>query len=192
MRRRQAVGDEHDLPIRRVLRQQELPRQLQAVLDVGEVRRNHHLADIRIAHVHFYAHDRIVERHRLGHERGHLGDVPRLGERVHLDELQEIAGIFAADQAVEGQAHALDVDVLTVVAHRAGHVEQHDRGALGIVARLVDDDVFGLETHRQTGTGAQQGVGERGRECPCASRNRRTRTSLVCCISVAPSPTIGP
>ncbi len=103
-------------------------------------------------------------RHRLGHQRGHFGDVPRLGEGVHLDELQEIAGIFAADQAVQRQAHALDVDVLAVVTHRAAHVEQHRRGALGIVARLVDDDVFGLEPDRQARSVAQQGVGERGRD----------------------------
>ena len=37
--RRQAVGDEHDLPVGRVLRRQELAGQVQAVLDVGEVRR---------------------------------------------------------------------------------------------------------------------------------------------------------
>ena len=47
----------------------------------------------------------------LGISAGDFGESPRLGEGVHLDELQEIARIFAANQAVEGQAHALDVDV---------------------------------------------------------------------------------
>ena len=74
---------------------------------------------------------------------------PRLGERVHLDELQVVAGILAADQAVERQAHPLDVDVLPVVAHRAAHVHQHDGGALGRVARAMDLDVVRLEPQRQ-------------------------------------------
>ena len=37
-------------------------------------------------------------------------------------------------------------------------------GAFGIVARAVDDDVFGLEPHRQARPGAQQGVDERSRD----------------------------
>ena len=64
-------------------------------------------------------------------------------------------GYSRADQAVEGQAHPLDVDVLPVVAHRAAHVHEHRRGALGRVARAVDDDVFGLEPHRQRRPAAQ-------------------------------------
>ena len=40
MGRRQAVGDQDDLAVGRVLGGQELPGQLQAVLDVGEVRRD--------------------------------------------------------------------------------------------------------------------------------------------------------
>ncbi len=85
----------------------------------------------------------------------------RLGDRVHLDELQEIAGILGADQAVQRQAHALDVDVLGLVAHRAAHVEQDAGGALGIVARALDDDVLGLHAQRQAGAGSKQGVDER-------------------------------
>ena len=106
---------------------------------------------VRIAHVGLETHYRVVERHRLGHQGGDLRDVPRLGEGVHLDELQEVAGIFAADQPVQRQAHALDVDVLAVVAHRAAHVQQHGGGALGVVAGAVDLDVLGLEPHRQAG-----------------------------------------
>ena len=43
--RGQAVGDQDDLPVGRVLAGEHLPGQLQAVLDVGEVRRDLHLAD---------------------------------------------------------------------------------------------------------------------------------------------------
>ena len=88
-------------------------------------------------------------RHRLGQQLGDLAGGTRLGEGVHLDELEKIAGVFAANQTVEGQAHAFDVDVLSAVAHRAAHIHQHGGGALGIVARAVDDDVFGFHSQRQ-------------------------------------------
>ena len=80
---------------------------------------SHHGHDVvafeRIALVEAAYVDR--EHPHAGHQARDLRDVPRLGEGIHLDELQEVAGIFAADQAVQGQAHALDVDVLPVVAH---------------------------------------------------------------------------
>ena len=88
------------------------------------------------------ADDRIEERDRLGHERDHFARLPQLGEGVDLDEAQPVAGILAADQAVQGQAHPLDVDVEPVVTHRAAHVQEHGGGALGRVAGAVDDDVF--------------------------------------------------
>ena len=69
VRGRQAVGDQDDLPVRRVLRGQELPGQLQAVLDVGEVRRNVVLADVLAAHVGPQPHHGVEDRHRLGHQR---------------------------------------------------------------------------------------------------------------------------
>ncbi len=135
VRRRQAVGDQDDLAVGRVLRLEELTGELQTVLDVGEVRREVDLRDPLVAHVRSQPHDGVVHRHRLGHEGRQLRDVPRLGERVHLDELEEVAGVLAADQTVQGQAHPLGVDVLPVVAHRAAHVDHDGRCALGRVAR---------------------------------------------------------
>ena len=66
----------------------------------------------RVAHVGLQPHDGIEDRHRLGHQVDDFAGVPRLGEGVDLDELQVIARILAADQAVQRQAHPLDVDVL--------------------------------------------------------------------------------
>ena len=67
MGRGQAVGDQDHLPVGRVLGGQQLPGELQAVLDVGEVRRDLHLADPLVAHVGPQADHRIEDRHRLGH-----------------------------------------------------------------------------------------------------------------------------
>ena len=73
VRRRQAVGDEDDLPVRRVLRRQELPGQSAGAcwmfVKCGGIM---HLADVRIAHVGLQPHHRVVDRHRLGHQRGDL------------------------------------------------------------------------------------------------------------------------
>ena len=45
----------------------------QAVLDVREVRRDLVLADVVAAHVGPQPHDRVVQRHRLGHQLDDLG-----------------------------------------------------------------------------------------------------------------------
>ena len=49
--RRQAVGDQNHLPVRRVLHGEQTPRERQPMLDVREVRRNERFADIVVAHV---------------------------------------------------------------------------------------------------------------------------------------------
>ena len=90
------------------------------------------------------ADDRIADGDRLGHELDDLARMTRLGNGEYLDELQEIARIFAADESVEGQAHALDVDVQAVVTHRSAHVQQYHGCAFGRVARAVDYDIVGL------------------------------------------------
>ena len=140
---------------------EEPPGQQQAVLDVGEVRRDLKLADVVPAHVHAEPDDRIEDRHRLGQQIDDFAAGPRLGERVHLDEVQVVAGVLAADQPVQCQAHPLDVDVLAVVPHRAAHVHHDDRGALGRVAGAVDDDVLRFQPQRQFGSAAQHGVDQR-------------------------------
>ncbi len=106
-------------------------------------------------------HDRVVKRHRLGHEVDDASRLDQFGERVHFDEAQPVAGVLAADQSFERQPHALDVDVLAVVAHRAAHVHEHARGALGRVARAVNLDVVGVEPHRHAWAVAHQRVDER-------------------------------
>ena len=66
---RQAVGDQHDLPVRRVLTVDEQPPgERQAVLNVGEVRRDAMLADVVAAHVGPQPHHRVEDRDRLGHQ----------------------------------------------------------------------------------------------------------------------------
>ena len=77
-------------------------------------------------------------------------DLHRLGERVHFDELQKIAGIFPPDESIERKPHALAVDVLPAVPHGAGHVHDHDGGALGVVARVMDFDVIGMKSDGAT------------------------------------------
>ena len=52
----------------------------------------------------------------LGHERDHCASRQQFGEGADLDETQPVAGIFAADQALQGQAHPLDSDIQFVVA----------------------------------------------------------------------------
>src|ERR1043165_4478678 len=83
----------------------------------------------------------------LGEQGGGVGGGAGLGEAVHLDEGEEIAGVFAADEAVEGEGHALHVDVLAVVAHGAGHVEEDGRRRFGGVLGAVDFDVRGEQRH---------------------------------------------
>ena len=126
----QAVGDQNHVAVGRVLGGQHLPGELQAVLDIGEVLRQKKFAYVRIAHVGPQADDRIADRDRLGHKLDDLARMPGLGDGIDFDELQEIARIFAADQSVQGQAHAFDVDVQAVVTHRTAHVQQHHGGAL--------------------------------------------------------------
>ena len=158
---RQAVGDQDDLAVRRVLPREELPAHLQGVLDIREMRRDLHLAHIWVAHVGPQSDVRIEDRHRLRHQRRHVRRRDRLREGVHLDELQKIARIFAANQSFERQAHALDVDVLTAVAHRAAHIHQHGGGAFRRVARAVDFDILGLHAHRNMRAIAEHRVDQR-------------------------------
>jgi len=117
MGRGQAVGNQDHLPVRRVLVRQNLTRQLQPVLNVREVRRQLQFAHRRVAHVGTQTHDRIVDRHRLGQQAHDLAGRARPGEGVQLDELQEIARIFAANQPVQGQTHPLHVHVQPAVTH---------------------------------------------------------------------------
>ena len=84
--------------------------------------------------------------------------MPWLREREHLDELEEVAGVLAADEAVQRQAHPLHVHVHSVVAHGAGHVEQHARRGLRVYFRFVNHDVVGRHPNGQARPGAEQGV----------------------------------
>ena len=149
---------------------EELPGQLQRPLDVREVLREAVLADVLAAHVDLQPHEGVEDRHGLGHQLDELARRRRAGEREHLDQLQEVARIFAADQPLQGQRHPLDVDVLPVVAHRAAHVHDHGGGALGRVPRAVNDDVFLGQLHRQAAAGPQHGVDERLRDVHVGQR----------------------
>jgi len=90
--RRQAVGDEDDAAVRRVLRGEKTAGQLQPVLDVREVRRDVKLADLLVAHVGPELHHGVIDGYGLGHQPGDLAYVPRLGEGVEFHELEIVAG----------------------------------------------------------------------------------------------------
>lgn len=143
----QAIGDEDDLLIGRVLRGQQAAGLLQGMLDVREVWRDAAFADIGVAHIRAEPDDRVADGWDLGHEFSDLADVAGLGEAVHLDELQVIAGVFLADQAVESEGHAFAVDILAAGAHGAGHIHDDAGGALGVVAGEVDFDVVLVQPH---------------------------------------------
>ena len=61
MRRRQAVGDEDDLPVGRFLTRQELAGQAETMLDVGEVCRNGILVKVLAGKVGAQAHHRVEQ-----------------------------------------------------------------------------------------------------------------------------------
>ena len=88
-------------------------------------------------------------RDRLRKQFGDFASRSRFGEREHLDELQIIARVFAANQPLQRQTHAFDVDVLPVVTHRAAHVHQHGGGTFRVVAGTMNDDIFALHPQRQ-------------------------------------------
>ncbi len=67
-----------------------------------------------------------------------------LGERVHLDESQEVAGVLALNQTLQRQRHSFDVHVLAVVSHRTAHVHDHGGGTLGMIASLMDFNVIAI------------------------------------------------
>ncbi len=151
MRGRQPVGNENYLPVRSRLRRQELPSQLQRMLNVGEVRREVLFLDVFAAHVSTQADDRVVDRDWLRQQAHELAEVSRLRDRVHLDELQEVAGVLLADEPIECERHPLHVDVLAFVAHRAAHIHQHGGRALRSVPRAMNDDVFRHEPDASVG-----------------------------------------
>ena len=142
----QAVGDENDLLVGCVLRGEQAAGHLQRLLDIREMRRDAAFADLVVAHVDLQPHNGIINRHGLGHHFDDLAGAFELREGRHFDHGEVIARVFFADDAFKREGHAFDVDVLAVVAHRAAHVHDHRRGALGVVARFVDDDVVGLHS----------------------------------------------
>ena len=123
--------------------------------------RNAVFAHVVAAHIDAQPHEWVENRHGLGHQLDDFARRRRPGECVHLDHLQIVARIFAADQPFQGQGHSLDVHVLAVVAHRAAHVHDDARRALGRVARAVNDDVFLAQLDLRSAFGPQHGVDER-------------------------------
>ena len=156
----EAVGDQDDLAVGRVLGGEQAAGKREAVLQVGEVGRDFVFADVVAAHVGAEPHDRVEERDGLGHHIDDAAGLDELGEAVDFDEADPVARVFAADEAFEGQGHALDVDVLAVVAHRAAHVHQDASRALGRVAGAMDLDVVLVEAERHAWSLADEGVDE--------------------------------
>ena len=137
MSRWQAVGNQHDLLIDGIGGRQVLPGQTQPMLDVGKVRWNVLFADILGTHVRFEANDRIMDRYRFRH---HVDDFTRptqFSEREHFDETQEITGILAGNQSLQGEPHSFDIRVLTVVPHGTAHVHDDHGCAFGTVLGLM-------------------------------------------------------
>ena len=157
--RGETVGDEHDLAVRRVLGREDSSRSLQGVLNVREVPGDVEFGQLRITHIRFESDDRIEYGHRLRHQPGDFRNGPRLSECIHLDELQEVTGVFAANQAIEGESHPFHVHVLIVVSHRTGHIEQHAGCGFGRVPRCMNENVVGLQSHGECLL-AEQGVDE--------------------------------
>ena len=123
-----------------------------------------HLRDLGVGHVRAQAHHRLMDGDGLRHDVRDLAGGAQARHGVHLDELQEIARILSADQSIERHRHALGLDVLAAVAHGARHVHDHGRGALGLLAGVVDHHVVGAHAHglarcaRPVGGFAEQGV----------------------------------
>jgi hypothetical protein len=162
MRGRQAIRNEDHLPVGCILRGKKLPGKLQAVLDVREVGGNAELADILAAHVRLQPHPRIENCHRLGHQAHDLAGAARLGEGIHLDKLQKISRIFAADQPLQCQAHPFHVHVQSAVPHRTAHIHEHRGGAFRRVASPVYLNVFAPQPQRESRSLAYHRIRQRG------------------------------
>ncbi len=102
-----------------------------------------------------------MNRDHLGHHVDDLTWRTQFGERVHFDEPKKVAGIFALDQSLHCQCHSFDIDVLSLVPHRSAHVHDHAGRAFGMIAGLVDFDVFAAQSQRALVTMANQGVDDR-------------------------------
>ena len=116
------------------------------------MKRQVEFGDPRVAHVRPQPHDRIVDRDGLRHELDDLAGPAQPGEGVHLDDLQEVARVLAANEPVERERHLLARDVLAAVAHRTGHVEDERRRALGRAAGPMHDEIL-RRRPRLTGAG---------------------------------------
>jgi len=157
---RQAVGDQHDLAVGRLLGRQQPPGEFQAVLDVREMGRDLLLADLRPAHVGPKPLHRVKQGDRLGKQLGQLAHGAGPCEGGQLDETQSVPGELTANETFQGESHPFDVHVLSVVPHRTAHVHQHHRGAFGRIAGAVDNQILGGKPHRQPRAGAENRIGE--------------------------------
>ena len=139
-------------------RDQAAARQPQSGVDVGEVLGH---AGGQLVEVEPQVNAAVPQAHRLGCRVEQLPLGHRRGERVEADHLDRVLRILGPDHGLQRDRHLLGRVVLAVPAHRAAHVDQHDRGAPGLKLGLVHHVVFVAELDGHAAALANVGVLER-------------------------------
>src|SRR5690606_10489678 len=108
---RQAVGNQDDLTVGRVLARKQAPRDGETMLDVREMGGDVMLADVLSAHVGRELNERVSDGDWFRHQLDHPTWLYLAREAVELHKAEVVARVFRSQEPLQREGHPLDVDV---------------------------------------------------------------------------------